>query len=96
MPSTNLEKFYAIEKIMEEFNSLQENYLKSLEERYEYMNEYRREYRSLVRAVNEVEKRLKTTENDDEEIEVLKKNARINAQRQIDSIEEQRESNPYY
>ncbi|MEJ7301477.1 hypothetical protein WL308_13835, partial [Staphylococcus caprae] len=60
------------------------------------MNEYRREYRSLVRAVNEVEKRLKTTENDDEEIEVLKKNARINAQRQIDSIEEQRESNPYY
>ncbi|SUM97289.1 hypothetical protein [Staphylococcus warneri] len=62
MPSTNLEKFYAIEKIMEEFNSLQENYLKSLEERYEYMNEYRREYRSLVRAVNEVEKRLKTTE----------------------------------
>lgn len=96
MPSTNLDKFYAIEKIMEEFNSLQENYLKSLEERYEYMNEYRREYRSLVRAVNEVEKRLKTTENDDEEIEVLKKNARINAQRQIDSIEEQRESNPYY
>ena len=82
MPSTNLEKFYAIEKIMEEFNSLQENYLKSLEERYEYMNEYRREYRSLVRAVNEVEKRLKTTENDDEEIEVLKKNVRINANRQ--------------
>lgn len=89
MPSTNLDKFYAIERIMEEFNGLKENYLKSLEERYEYMNEYRREYRSLVRAINEIEKRLETTEKDDEVIEVLKKNARINAQKQI-------ETNPYF
>lgn len=96
MPSTNLDKFYAIERIMEEFNGLKENYLKSLEERYEYMNEYRREYRSLVRAINEIEKRLETTEKDDEVIEVLKKNARINAQKQIESIEEQRETNPYF
>lgn len=96
MPSTNLAKFYAIERIMEEFNGLKENYLKSLEERYEYMNEYRREYRSLVRAINEIEKRLETTEKDDEVIEVLKKNARINAQKQIESIEEQREANPYF
>lgn len=96
MPSTNLDKFYAIERIMEEFNGLKENYLKSLEERYEYMNEYRREYRSLVRAINEIEKRLETTEKDDEVIEVLKKNTRINAQKQIESIEEQRETNPYF
>lgn len=96
MPSTNLDKFYAIERIMEEFNGLKENYLKSLEERYEYMNEYRREYRSLVRAINEIEKRLETTEKDDEVIEVLKKNARINAQKQLESIEEQRETNPYF
>ncbi|QDW97535.1 hypothetical protein DWB88_13395 (plasmid) [Staphylococcus warneri] len=96
MPSTNLDKFYAIERIMEEFNGLKENYLKSLEERYEYMNEYRREYRGLVRAINEIEKRLETTEKDDEVIEVLKKNARINAQKQIESIEEQRETNPYF
>ncbi|MBM6508396.1 MULTISPECIES: hypothetical protein [Staphylococcus] len=96
MPSTNLDKFYAIERIMEEFNGLKENYLESLEERYEYMNEYRREYRSLVRAINEIEKRLETTEKDDEVIEVLKKNARINAQKQIESIEEQRETNPYF
>lgn len=95
MPSTNLDKFYAIERIMEEFNGLKENYLKSLEERYEYMNEYRREYRSLVRAINDIEKRLEKTEKDDEVIEVLKKNARINAQKQIESIEEQRETNPY-
>ncbi|HHC5943232.1 TPA: hypothetical protein ACN4VG_002724 [Staphylococcus aureus] len=60
------------------------------------MNEYRREYRSLVRAINEIEKRLETTEKDDEVIEVLKKNARINAQKQIESIEEQRETNPYF
>lgn len=96
MPSTNLDKFYAIERIMEEFNGLKENYLKSLEERYEYMNEYRREYRSLVRAINEIEKRLETTEKDDEVIEVLKKNARINAKKQLESIEEQRETDPYY
>lgn len=96
MPSTNLDKFYAIERIMEEFNGLKENYLKSLEERYEYMNEYRREYRSLLRAINEIEKRLETTEKDDEVIEVLKKNARINAQKQIESIEEQRETNSYF
>ncbi|QJE26612.1 hypothetical protein [Staphylococcus caprae] len=96
MPTTNLDKFYAIQRIMDEFNGLSEDYLKSLEERYEYMNEYRREYRTLVRAVNDIEKRLETTKTDDEEIEVLKKNVRINAQRQIESIEEQREVNPYY
>lgn len=96
MPTTNLDKFYAIQRIMDEFNGLSEDYLKSLEERYEYMNEYRREYRTLVRAVNDIEKRLGTTKTDDEEIEVLKKNVRINAQRQIESIEEQREANPYY
>ncbi|RNG64452.1 hypothetical protein [Staphylococcus aureus] len=96
MPTTNLDKFYAIQRIMDEFNGLSEDYLKSLEERYEYMNEYRREYRTLVRAVNDIEKRLGTTKTDDEEIEVLKKNVRINAQRQIESIEEQREVNPYY
>lgn len=96
MPSTNLDKFYAIERIMEEFNGLKEEYLKSLEERYEYMNEYRREYRSLVRAINEIEKRLEITQKDDEEIEVLKKNARIDAQRHIESIEEQEDTDPYY
>ena len=58
MPTTNLDKFYAIQRIMDEFNGLSEDYLKSLEERYEYMNEYRREYRTLVRAVNDIEKRL--------------------------------------
>ncbi|MGC9652508.1 hypothetical protein ACO2FJ_12575 [Staphylococcus warneri] len=96
MPSTNLDKFYAIERIMEEFNGLKEEYLKSLEERYEYMNEYRREYRSLVRAINEIEKRLEITQKDDEEIEILKKNARINAQRHIEIIEEQEDTDPYY
>ncbi|PTU86816.1 hypothetical protein BUZ62_06560 [Staphylococcus pasteuri] len=96
MPSTNLDKFYAIERIMDEFNGLKEEYLKSLEERYEYMNEYRREYRSLVRAINEIEKRLEITQKDDEEIEFLKKNARINAQRHIESIEEQEDTDPYY
>lgn len=96
MPSTNLDKFYKIEDNMDKFNSLEGNYLDSLEERYEYMNEYRREYRSLLRAINEIEKRLGTTEKDDEVIEVLKKNTRINAQKQIESIEEQRESNPYF
>lgn len=99
MPSTNLDKFYAIERIMEEFNGLKEEYLKSLEERYEYMNEYRREYRSLVRAINEIEKRLEITQKDDEEdeeIEILKKNARVNAQRHIEIIEEKEDTDPYY
>ncbi|MGC9605090.1 hypothetical protein ACO2FP_12880 [Staphylococcus warneri] len=87
MPSTNLDKFYAIERIMEEFNGLKRRVFKIIRRALQYMNEYRREYRSLVRAINEIEKRLEITQKDDEEIEILKKNARINAQRHIEIIE---------
>lgn len=95
MPTTNLDKFYAIQRIMEEVEALKEPYLKALRDRYEFMSEYRREYRKLVRALNDIKSSLKKDDATAEEIEILKKSARISLRKQIEAFEEQKEADPY-
>lgn len=94
MPQTNLDKFYTIQSMMAEVSSLKAAYIRNLQERYEYMSEYRREYKKLVRAVNDVKHMLNKEDEKQEENEVLKKAARKKLQRYIESYEEQEELNP--
>ncbi|WP_022654820.1 hypothetical protein [Aquaspirillum serpens] len=95
MPTTNLDKFYAIQKIMEEFETLKEPYLKALQDRYEFMSEYRREYRKLVRALNDIKSSLNKDDATTEEVDILKKSARISLRKQIEGFEEAIEADPY-
>lgn len=95
MTTTNLDKFEAIEKMMDTYKELKEPYLAALKERKDYMNEYRREYRKLVRALNDIKTSLKKENATSEEISVLKKSARISLRKQLEALEEQKELDPY-
>lgn len=94
-PVTNLDKFYKIQTMMDEFNSLRKPYLDTLKQRNEYMSEYRQEFRKLVRTLQEVKSSLKKTNSYDEEIKVLVKSAKIQLKRQLEAFEELKESDPY-
>lgn len=52
MGKSNLDKYYEIETMMDQFLILESTYLAKLKERYDYMSEYRSEYNKLKRAVN--------------------------------------------
>lgn len=52
MGKSNLDKYYEIESIMDQFLTLEQDFLDKLKERYDYMSTYRAEYNRLKRAVN--------------------------------------------
>lgn len=95
MPKTNLDKFEEIKKMMEAYEGIKEPYLAALKERKDYMNEYRREYRKLVRALSDIKSSLNKEDATSEEINVLKKSARISLRKQLEAFEEQKELDPY-
>lgn len=67
MAKSNLDKFLEIEEMMDEAEGLMEPYLRSLEDRYEYMNVLRKEYSDLSHTIGRIQQRL---EQDTDEFEV--------------------------
>lgn len=72
MTKSNLDKFLKIESMMEEAKALMTAYEEALEERYEYMNDLRREYSNLSYTLGRVAHSLKNQSNDLEENESVK------------------------
>src|SRR5699024_10456203 len=58
MGKSNLDKFLEIESMMDEVKALMIPYEEALEERYEYMNDLRREDSNLSHTLERVEQRL--------------------------------------
>lgn len=95
MANTNLDKFYAIQKIMNQVESLKEPYIKALEERHQYMSEYRKEYRKLVRALHDIRHNLDKEDKHEEEVQIIIKSARIQLRKQLEAYEEKKELDPF-
>lgn len=94
MGKSNLDKYYEIEKMMDQFLLLESDYLDKLKERYDYMTEYRAEYNRLKRSVNTIKSDLEVKKtsltNDDEKnslIESTKNQLRRHIERCSESME---------
>lgn len=92
MAKNNLEKFQEIESMMEEAKVLMKPYEDALEERYEYMNELRREYSNLSHTLGRLEQSLKKQSNEleeDEDVKTVVKAANDKLSTHIEAIEEE-------
>ena len=81
MAYTNLDKFYEIKDMMADFKSVKDSYLDTLKDRHDYMNEYRAEYKRLVRTLNDIKRSIKKNSDTEEERKILLKSSR----KQIDA-----------
>lgn len=95
MAVTNLDKFKEIEKNMEQFQLLKEEYLKSLLARHEYMNEYRSEYRRLINTVQTIKKSLHNKIEKIEEYKVLIKVVKKQIEARIEYLREEEAKSLY-
>ena len=95
--ATNLDKFLTIEKMMQEAEEHMEVYLSALEKRYEYMNDYRREYSNLSHTLGRIVQSIKSSSESEEnhEMFIIAKGARIKIDEHIDRLEELRQNDPY-
>lgn len=94
MPKSNLDKFREIEKMMDQFLILESDYLNKLQERYDYMSEYRAEYNKLKRSVISAKSDLESKEtikiSSDEKnslIEMIKRKLHKQIERYMESEE---------
>lgn len=94
MPKSNLDKFREIEKMMDQFLILESDYLNKLQERYDYMSEYRAEYNKLKRSVISAKSDLESKEtikiSSDEKnslIEIIKRKLHKQIERYMESEE---------
>lgn len=88
MANTNLDKFMQIERMMNEADSLMNVYLAVLQERHEYMSEYRVEYKKLRRRTYDVINSLQKESEDNEEKETLIKSARNKVSDILEGVKE--------
>lgn len=95
MVVTNLDKFKEIETLMLEYQGYKDDYLKSLLDRHEYMNQYRSEYRKLIKSVQGVQGKLNKRKEITEEYSVLLKVVRSQIQAQIERLEEEDNNSLY-
>lgn len=95
MPKTNLAKFEEIQKMMEDFNEVSNEYEKTLQLRHEYMSEYRNEYTKLVRTVNDLKEQLYKRLNNDEEIKEAANEAVKACKKQIERYTELSQEEAY-
>ncbi|MEB7435748.1 hypothetical protein [Staphylococcus pasteuri] len=95
MAYTNLDKYYEIEDMMADFKSVKDSYLDTLKDRHDYMNEYRAEYKRLVRTINDIKRSIKKNSDTEEERKVLLKSSRKQIDAHIEHLKELQEQNTY-
>lgn len=91
MAKSNLDKFIAIESMMDEAEGLKEPYLEALEERYDYMNVLRREYSNLSHTIGRIQQKLEKASDGlevDEDVRVVTKQAIERIDEHIEALEE--------
>ncbi|WP_193018633.1 hypothetical protein [Staphylococcus equorum] len=91
MAKTNYDKFLKIETMMDEARELMQPYEDALKERYDYMNELRREYSNLSHALGRIEQSLQKQSNEleeDEDVKTVVKAANDKLSTHIEAIEE--------
>ena len=89
---SNLKKFEEIEDMMDKAKELMQPYEDALKERYDYMNELRREYSNLSHTLGRIEQSLNKQSNEleeDEDIKNVVKAALSKLDTQIEAIEEE-------
>lgn len=89
---SNLKKFEEIEDMMDKAKELMQPYEDALKERYDYMNELRREYSNLSHTLGRIEQSLNKQSNEleeDEDIKNVVKAALNKLDTQIEAIEEE-------
>lgn len=92
MGKSNLDKFLEIESMMDEAKALMTPYEEALAERYEYMNDLRREYSNLSHTLGRVTQSLKKQSNDleeDEDVKTVVKTSLIKLDGHIEALEEE-------
>lgn len=91
MNKSNLDKYYDIESMMEEFEELKAPYLEALEERYEYMKELRREYSNLSHTMGRIQQQLEKASDGlevDEDVRIVTNQAIERIDEHIEALEE--------
>lgn len=89
--ATNLDKFKMIEEMMRQAEGKMEDYLAKLRQRYDYMNELRKEYSNLSHTLGRIQQALeKQTEafEEDEDVKVVQDSAIEQLEAYIESLEE--------
>lgn len=91
MVKTNLDKFIEIENMMNEAESHMSEYENKLKERYDYMNNLRREHGIILHNLSVVQKKLSkkiNTLNFDENVKAVSKDAINKINQQIEILQE--------
>lgn len=91
MAKSNLDKFYEIQDMMDQFLVLESDYLDKLKERSDYMSEYRAEYNRLKRSIHTVKADLEGKQSirmDKGEKNLLIDSAKRKVNKQIERHEE--------
>src|SRR5699024_6301172 len=95
MGKSNLDKFLEIESMMDEAKALMIPYEEALEERYEYMNDLRREYSNLSHTLGRIEQSIRKQSNDLEEDKDVKTVVKASLTKLDGHIEALEEENQY-